>query len=148
MNTRPEEFAERFFGGNAESYDHIARVSTLGLDGWWKRKILKKIPKAPDRILEQACGTGILTCKIARLFPACRVIGVELHDAYLDIARKKVRDLGLSNVEFIHGRAEDVILDGEFDCIVSDYLAKYVDLDLLVAHALENAAQGRRAHRA
>lgn len=135
MNTRPEEFAERFFGGNAESYDHIARVSTLGLDGWWKRKILRKIPKAPDRILEQACGTGILTCKIARLFPACRIIGVELHDAYLDIARKKVRDLGLGNVEFIHGRAEDVVLDGEFDCIVSDYLAKYVDLDVLVAHA-------------
>ena len=57
------------FLGNAWSYDHIARVSTLGLDGWWKRKILKKIPKAADRILEQASGTGILTCKIARLFP-------------------------------------------------------------------------------
>jgi hypothetical protein len=38
-------------------------------------------------------------------------------------------------VEFIHGRTEDVILKGEFDCIVSDYLAKYVDLDLFVAHA-------------
>ena len=60
---------------------------------------------------------------------------MDLHDEYLDIARKKVRDLELSNVEFIHGRAEDVILEGEFDCIVSDYLAKYVDLDLLVANA-------------
>ena len=130
-----KEFAERFFSGNAESYDHIARVSTLGLDGWWKRKIINKIPKTPDRILEQACGTGILTFKIARLFPRCRIIGVELHDEYLDIARKKARDLDLSNVEFIHGRAEDVILEGEFDCIVSDYLAKYVDLDRLVAHA-------------
>jgi demethylmenaquinone methyltransferase/2-methoxy-6-polyprenyl-1,4-benzoquinol methylase len=135
MNRRPEEFAEQFFSGNARSYDHIARISTLGLDGWWKRKILKRLPRTPDRILEQASGTGILTCKIAQLFPTCRVIGVELHDAYLNIARKKVRDLQLSNVEFIHGRAEDLILDGEFDCIVSDYLAKYVDLDLLVAHA-------------
>ena len=130
MNRLPEESAERFFSGNAWSYDHIARVSTLGLDGWWKRKILKKIPKAADRILEQASGTGILTCKIARLFPKSRVIGVELHEEYLKVARKKVRDLDLSNVEFIHGRAEDVILTGGFDCIVSDYLAKYVDLDL------------------
>ena len=104
MNRRPEESAERFFSGNAWSYDHIARVSTLGLDGWWKRKILKKIPKAADRILEQASGTGILTCKIARLFPKSRVIGVELHEEYLKVARKKVRDLDLSNVEFIHGR--------------------------------------------
>jgi demethylmenaquinone methyltransferase/2-methoxy-6-polyprenyl-1,4-benzoquinol methylase len=135
MNRRPEEFAEQFFWGNGTSYDHIARVSTLGLDGWWKRKILKRIPKTSDRILEQASGTGILTCKIARRFPMCRVIGVELHEDYLNIAKKKIRDLNLSNVELIHGRAEDVILEGEFDCIVSDYLAKYVDLDLLVAHA-------------
>jgi demethylmenaquinone methyltransferase/2-methoxy-6-polyprenyl-1,4-benzoquinol methylase len=135
MNRRREEFAERFFLGNAESYDHIARVSTLGLDWWWKRKILRKIPKTAQRILEQASGTGILTCKIARLFPSCRVIGVELHQEYLNIARKKVCDFELSNVELIHGRAEEMILEGEFDCIVSDYLAKYVDLDLLVAHA-------------
>jgi ubiE/COQ5 methyltransferase family len=98
MNSRPEESAERFFSGNAWSYDHIARVSTLGLDGWWKRKILKKIPKAADRILEQASRTGILTCKIERLVPKSRVIGVELHEEYLKVARKKVRDLELSNV--------------------------------------------------
>jgi demethylmenaquinone methyltransferase/2-methoxy-6-polyprenyl-1,4-benzoquinol methylase len=135
MTRRPEDFAAQFFSGNAGSYDHIARVSTLGLDGWWKRKIIKKFPKAPNRILEQASGTGILTCKIARLFPECRVIGVELHDEYLEIARKRVRDLKLNNVDFVHGRAEEVILEGQFDCIVSDYLAKYVALDRLVAHA-------------
>jgi demethylmenaquinone methyltransferase/2-methoxy-6-polyprenyl-1,4-benzoquinol methylase len=135
MTQIPEELAEQYFEGNGASYDHIATVSTLGLDGWWKRKILKKIPNAPHRILEQASGTGILTCKIAQRFPECRIIGVELHEGYLSIARNKVRDLGLSNVEFINGRAENVVLDGEFDCIVSDYLAKYVDLDLLVAHA-------------
>jgi demethylmenaquinone methyltransferase / 2-methoxy-6-polyprenyl-1,4-benzoquinol methylase len=67
---------------------------------------------------------------------------VELHDEYLSIAKQKVRDLGLSNVEFFHGRAEDVILEGEFDCIVSDYLAKYVDLDLLVAHAWRMLRKG------
>jgi demethylmenaquinone methyltransferase / 2-methoxy-6-polyprenyl-1,4-benzoquinol methylase len=135
MTRRPEEFAERFFSQNGASYDHIARVATLGLDGWWKSKILKRIPRTPGRILEQASGTGILTCKIARQFPNCHIIGVELQQEYLNIARQKVRDLGLSKVEFIHGRAEDLVLQGEFDCIVSDYLAKYVDLDRLVAHA-------------
>ena len=135
MSKNPEDFAQQFFSGNSASYDHIARVSTLGLDGWWKRKIVRKIPKAPRRILEQASGTGILTCKLARLFPECRITGVELHEGYLNIARQKVRDLHLTNVEFIHGKAEDVVMDGPFDCIVSDYLAKYVDLDRLVAHA-------------
>jgi demethylmenaquinone methyltransferase/2-methoxy-6-polyprenyl-1,4-benzoquinol methylase len=135
MSKHPEALAERFFSGNGASYDHIASLSTLGLDGWWKRKILNKIPKTSSRIIEQASGTGILTVQIARLFPKSHIIGVELQEEYLNIARKKARDLQLTNVEFIHGRAEEVILDGKFDCIASAYLAKYVDLDLLVAHA-------------
>jgi demethylmenaquinone methyltransferase / 2-methoxy-6-polyprenyl-1,4-benzoquinol methylase len=131
-----------FFSGNAATYDQIASFSTLWLDGWWKRKILSKIPKTSNRIIELASGTGILTCKIAQLFPKCRIIGVELHEEYVNIARKKVRDLQLTNVEFIHGRAEEVILDGEFDCIASAYLAKYVELNLLVAHARKMLREG------
>jgi demethylmenaquinone methyltransferase/2-methoxy-6-polyprenyl-1,4-benzoquinol methylase len=142
MSKHPEEFAQQFFSGNAATYDHIATVSTLGLDSWWKRKIINKLPKAPKRILEQACGTGILTCKLARLFPECRIVGVELHEGYLNIAKQKARDLHLANVEFIHGRAEDVVPEGAFDCIVSDYLAKYVDLELLVAHARKMLREG------
>jgi demethylmenaquinone methyltransferase/2-methoxy-6-polyprenyl-1,4-benzoquinol methylase len=142
MTEHREELAEQFFSGNGATYDQIASFSTLGLDGWWKRKILNKIPKTSDRIIEQASGTGILTFKIARLFPNSRIVGVELHDGYLNIARKKARDLQLTNVEFIHGRAEEVILDGEFDCIASAYLAKYVDLDLLVAHARKMLREG------
>ena len=142
MTEHPEELAEQFFSGNGATYDQIASFSTLGLDGWWKRKVLNKIPKTSNRIIEQASGTGILTCKIARLFPKCRIVGVELHEEYLNIAREKARDLQLTNVEFIHGRAEEVILDGEFDCIASAYLAKYVDLDLLVAHAKKMLREG------
>jgi demethylmenaquinone methyltransferase / 2-methoxy-6-polyprenyl-1,4-benzoquinol methylase len=142
MTKHSEELAEQFFSGNGATYDQIASFSTLGLDGWWKRKVLNKIPKTSHRIIEQASGTGILTFKIARLFPKCRIIGVELHKEYLNIARKKARDLQLTNVEFIHGRAEEVILDGEFDCIASAYLAKYVDLDLLVAHAKKMLREG------
>ncbi|HEY4862660.1 MAG TPA: class I SAM-dependent methyltransferase [Xanthobacteraceae bacterium] len=142
MTKQPEELAEQFFSGNGATYDQIASFSTLGLDGWWKRKVLNKIPKTSNRIIEQASGTGILTFKIARLFPKCRIIGVELQEEYLNIARKKARDLQLTNVEFIHGRAEEVILDGEFDCIASAYLAKYVDLDLLVAHAKKMLREG------
>jgi demethylmenaquinone methyltransferase / 2-methoxy-6-polyprenyl-1,4-benzoquinol methylase len=142
MTKHREELAEQFFSGNGATYDRIASFSTFGLDGWWKRKILNKIPKTSNRIIEQASGTGILTCKIARLFPKCHIIGVELHEEYLNIARKKARDLQLTNVEFIHGRAEEVILDGEFDCIASAYLAKYVDLDLLVAHARKMLREG------
>ena len=137
MSGKPQEYAAEFFSGNGATYDHIANISTLGLDGWWKRKMIKKLPANPTRIIEQASGTGILTSKIARLFPSCSITGVELHEGYINIAKSKAAALKQTNVEFIHGRAEDVVLAGEADCILSAYLAKYVDLDLLVAHAAE-----------
>ncbi|MFZ0150513.1 MAG: class I SAM-dependent methyltransferase [Xanthobacteraceae bacterium] len=140
MKKNRDELAEQFFSGNAATYDQIARFSTLGLDGFWKRKILNKIPKTSNRIIEQASGTGILTCKIARRLPKCRITGVELQEEYLNIARNKAWKL--TNVEFIHGRAEEVVLEGEFDCIVSAYLAKYVELDLLVVHARKMLREG------
>jgi demethylmenaquinone methyltransferase/2-methoxy-6-polyprenyl-1,4-benzoquinol methylase len=140
MATHRQEFAEQFFSGNAATYDKIATFSTLGLDHLWKRKVLNKIPKTSKRILEQASGTGILTCKIAQRFPKGHIIGVELHEEYLAIAREKARKL--SNVEVIHGRAEEVMVAGEVDCIVSAYLAKYVDLNLLVVHARKMLCAG------
>ena len=127
--------AERFFSENSATYEHIANVSTLGLDGWWKRKVLNKIPQHANRIIDQACGTGLLTFKIARRFPLCRIVGVDLQDEYLGIAKTKAETLRLTTVEFIHGKAEDVVLEGDFDCITSCYLAKYADLSVLVDHA-------------
>ena len=81
--------AERFFSGNSGTYEHIANLSSLGLDGWWKRKIVNKIPHNPTRILDQACGTGLLTFKIAQRFPLCWILGVDLQDEYLGTQDKK-----------------------------------------------------------
>ena len=134
--------AERFFSGNGTTYEHIANFSTLGLDHWWKRKILNKLPQDPAKILDQACGTGLLTFKIVQRFPFCRVVGVDLQDEYLGIARKKAEALELTTVEFIHGKAEDVVLGEDFDCITSCYLAKYADLGRLVEHAHDMLREG------
>src|SRR6201997_5823585 len=136
--------AERFFAGNSASYEHIANLCSLGLDGRWKRKIVNNIPHNPTRILDQACGTGLLTFKIAQRFPLCWVLGVDLQDEYLGIARQKAQALELTTVEFIHGKAEDVVLEGDFDCITSCYLAKYADLRVLVDHAHDMLREGGR----
>ena len=127
--------AERFFSGNSATYEHIANFSTLGLDRWWKRKILDRIPQHPTQIIDQACGTGLLTFKMARRFPLCRIVGVDLQDEYLAIAKKRAETLQLTTVEFVPGNAEDVVLEGHFDCITSCYLAKYANLSVLVDHA-------------
>lgn len=129
------EVVHRFFSGTGFSYDRVVTICTFGFDKYWKKKIIEKIPLNCTRIIDQACGTGIVTLKIARMFPECRVIGVELRDEYLNIAREKASVLGIKNVEFILGRAEDVAAEGNYDCITSSYLAKYAELGSLIANA-------------
>jgi demethylmenaquinone methyltransferase / 2-methoxy-6-polyprenyl-1,4-benzoquinol methylase len=129
------EIVNRFFSGTGSSYDYMVNLATFGFDIWWKKKILDRIPRDPARIIDQASGTGILTFRIARRFPRCRVFGVELREEYLKIAQEKRRTLQLRNAGFILGRAEDVFLGAGFDCITSSYLAKYAELETLVRNA-------------
>ena len=122
----------RFFSGTGSTYDLIAHFAMLGFDRRWKRRILEQIPEGSRKIMDQACGTGILTLKIARQFPHCWVVGVDLLDEYLTLAKEKARRLKLENVEFILGRAEEVFPGDGFDCITSSYLAKYAELGSLI----------------
>jgi demethylmenaquinone methyltransferase / 2-methoxy-6-polyprenyl-1,4-benzoquinol methylase len=123
---------ERFFSGTGGTYDLMVDAATFGIDRLWKRRIVRCIPAGAARILDLACGTGISTIAIARRFPASRIVGVELREEYLAIARAKLRRLGLARVELVLSRAEDYRSPEKFDCICSSYLAKYADLPLLV----------------
>jgi len=126
---------ERFFSGTGDSYDFMVNATTFGGDRRWKRRIVEHIPPDCERVLDLACGTGISTLAIARHRPGCHVVGVELRDEYLDIARKKVQSRGIENVEFVLSRAETYRAAQPFDCVVSFYLAKYADLPRVVANA-------------
>ena len=109
----------------------MVNVATFGCDRSWKRKILTKVPPASTRVLDLACGTGIVTFAIARRYPNCHVIGVDVTKEYLDVARAKAERERIKNVEFIHKRAEDAIIDEPFDCVTASYLPKYADLKTL-----------------
>ena len=123
-----ETIARRFFRGTGSTYDSIVNLGTFGFDRWWKRKIVAKIPTNSRRVLDQACGTGILTFKIAQKFPASRIIGVELREEYMTIARQKAIRQHLTNVTFVY-------LDAGFDCITASYLAKYAEIGKWVRNA-------------
>ncbi len=131
------ELVERFFHGTGSTYDLVVNAATFGIDRWWKRRIVQLIPADATRILDLACGTGISTAAIARRFPRAHIVGVELRDEYLSIARRK-----LSRVEFVLSSAEDYRSTQPFDCITSSYLAKYADLPRLVPQCREMLRDG------
>ena len=109
----------------------MVNFGTFGFDRLWKRRIISKVPASSARVLDLACGTGILTYGIARRLPHAQVIGVDLTQEYLDIALEKQRIDRIGNVEFIHRRAEEISFNQPFDCVTASYLPKYADLDTL-----------------
>lgn len=129
------QLVERFFSGTGSTYDTMVHYATLGIDTRWKRQILVQIPFGAGRILDLASGTGILAIALARRFPSAEIVGVELREEYLAVARGKQKAAGLHNVSFHLSRAEDFSSDTPFDCVVSSYLAKYADLPRFAAAA-------------
>ena len=110
----------------------MVNFATLGIDRLWKRRMVDLIPPDSTRVLDLACGTGISTLAIANRYPNCKVVGVELRDEYLALARAKAQKSGSRNVEFVLSRAEDYRSPEVFDCVTSSYLAKYADLKRLI----------------
>jgi ubiquinone/menaquinone biosynthesis C-methylase UbiE len=48
---------------------------------------------AEPRILDAGCGTGEISSRLAELFPRARVLGVDIVDHHLDLARSRHADL-------------------------------------------------------
>ncbi len=132
MSSDPRiELVEHLFSGTGATYDLIVNLFTGGVDKLWKHKILAQLPPNPRRVVDLASGTGIVTFAIARRYPNCQVIGVELRAEYLDIGRARAARDRFANVQFILSRAEDVQLPYTVDIVTSSYLAKYADLPRL-----------------
>ena len=74
-------------------------------------------PASESRLLEVACGPGLLALAFARR--SREVVGLDLTDAPLAIAERNRRERGLSNVRFQRGDADRLpFADAEFDVAV------------------------------
>jgi ribosomal protein L3 glutamine methyltransferase len=82
--------------------------------------LLKKIPNAPDRILDLCTGSGCLAILAARAFPEARVDASDISKAALEVAARNVRRHKLaSRVRLVHS---DLFSDlkGRYDLIISN----------------------------
>ena len=75
------------------------------------------LPKEP-RILDAGCGTGEGSSRLAELFPEARVLGVDIIDAHLDLARSRYGRLS-PRLAFEHQSIFELDLkDQTFDLVV------------------------------
>ena len=81
------------FDSIAPAYDTMNRTMTLGIDRWWRWVAVKMLRRySHRRILDVATGTGDLALLLdERLHPDC-VVGIDLSEGMLRIAREKVTE--------------------------------------------------------
>ena len=71
-----------------------------------------------DRILDLACGTGVLAIIAKQQYPKCTVIGADIDPRILDIARRRIAKAGVA-VHLVCAPAERTGLDAaSFDLVV------------------------------
>lgn len=75
--------------------------------------------KAGERVLDVACGTGVVAVTAARL--GARVRGLDLAPALLERARQNAQIAGV-DIDFVEGDVEALpYADGEFDVVLSQF---------------------------
>ncbi len=96
-----------------------------------REKILEELKLVPLRpgmdVLDVGCGTGAVTRILAeRVFPG-RVVGIDLSEERLSIARNLAGEQGVSNVEYVRGDVRDLdFQDRRFDLAYSRCLFQYL----------------------
>ena len=83
---RHERIFRIFPPGTGAHYDEIVRFSTDDRDHRWKEALLEKVP-SPRRVLDLACGTGILSSMLRSRYPEAEIVGVDINEEYLAVAR-------------------------------------------------------------
>jgi ubiquinone/menaquinone biosynthesis C-methylase UbiE len=109
--------AARTYGAAADHY-------SLPALGFWDRfgaATVSGLPLAAGHaVLDLCCGAGASAIPAARIVgPAGRVVGIDVAEPLLEIARARATGDGLANLEFRYGDATRTMLpDGSFDAVI------------------------------
>jgi SAM-dependent methyltransferase len=97
--------------------------------------------------LDIGCGTGEITGRLARRFPALRLTGVDIIEAHLELARRRNADLG-DRVRFGRGDAYDLEFeDGRFDLVICRHMLQSIPKpEQVLAEMVRVARPGGRLH--
>jgi len=80
------------FDGIAHRYDALNKIISLGLDRRWRRRALAMLAAAkPQSVLDVATGTGDLVVEMDRILRPALIVGVDLSEEMLSLARRKTQ---------------------------------------------------------
>lgn len=107
------------FDNISHRYDFLNHFLSLGIDKRWRKKAISYLrPLAPKQILDVATGTGDFALQALTLKPE-KVIGIDISTGMLEIGKKKIVRLNLSDkVELRPGDSENIPFgENKFDAV-------------------------------
>jgi demethylmenaquinone methyltransferase / 2-methoxy-6-polyprenyl-1,4-benzoquinol methylase len=130
VTSQRKEHALEMFSKLPRSYDEVAAAFSFFQDPRWRKAAVEAVGAGPDdRVLDVACGTGLVSAALVERW-GCRVVGLDQSAAMLGRARTRAAaDPRLAGrVDFVEGEAESLpFADGEFDHLTFTYLLRYVE---------------------
>lgn len=115
------DYNRKFFNDLAPKYDYLNQVITLGMQEQYKAKVVDRAAiNDGDLVLDICTGSGDMAFLVAKKYPHSHVIGVDVAEKMLQVARDKAQ--GISNVEFQWGDAMKLPFENEmFDATIMSY---------------------------
>lgn len=101
----------------AKVYDELMRE--INYEQWtdYVYRLLLNAPEKVTSVLEFGCGTGNITCELAK--KEFEITAVDLSEEMLTVADEKVDALGLQNVRFFLGNMSSFQIGEKFDAVIS-----------------------------
>jgi demethylmenaquinone methyltransferase/2-methoxy-6-polyprenyl-1,4-benzoquinol methylase len=136
MESARKREALELFQGLPRRYDQLSAALSFWQDPRWRRALVDAVaPRAQERILDVATGTGMVAAEL-RARADCTVVGLDQSPQMLAAARARFAGEG-ARVELVEGEAELLPFeDASFDALTFTYLLRYVDGPLATMHEL------------
>ena len=107
-----KEQVEQMFDNIAPTYDKLNHIMSLNIDRVWRRRVMRIVRRAKaHKIMDVATGTGDLAIAMAKRVDRTQILGVDLSEEMLAVAREKVRKQGLEErIMLEKGDAENLVM--------------------------------------
>ncbi len=117
------DYLKQLFDTSAGQYDRILKYGFFGTGSAYRRRALQKAGLTGSmRLLDVACGTGVVMEQAARTVPLEQIVGLDPSPGMLEAARKK-----FPGATFWEARAESIPApDAAFDFLVMGYALRHV----------------------
>ncbi|MCJ8210156.1 bifunctional demethylmenaquinone methyltransferase/2-methoxy-6-polyprenyl-1,4-benzoquinol methylase UbiE [Mucilaginibacter sp. RS28] len=117
--TKKQQVAD-MFNNISHTYDFLNHFMSLGIDIIWRKKAINELKaNQPKKLLDVATGTGDFAIEALKMLKPEKIVGVDISEGMLDIARKKIKTRELApRFEVTGGDSENLPFEtNTFDAV-------------------------------